>query len=84
MAWVNNKKCFFFITNGNCMIDKSHCLFCSGYQKKIEDLDLRDHLNLAIAKQSSRASLLIAWLALLVSLASVYVDVTNAIASFAK
>lgn len=84
MFKIHKKECFFFIAEGKCMLSKSRCFGCSTYQKRIEQLDLKDHIALITARQANRASLIMSMLALLVSIASIGVDVMGAIINSQK
>lgn len=74
VRFIYRTYCFFFVSRGNCMLDRRCCFLCSYSQKKIDRLDLRGHLDLVMSRKSSRASLYISILALLVAIAGVLVD----------
>lgn len=69
---IYRKTCYFYrkTPDGSriCAVNKRCCFTCPLFTRKIEGLDLKDHVNVALVAITARRSVLFSFLALIISM----------------
>lgn len=75
MVWIYDKECVFYRVGKNCAAHKWTCFVCEFRIKKIDNLDIKDYLNLVFARNTLKLSFLFSALALLIALMALLFEV---------
>src|SRR5690349_8603427 len=81
MQITYKKQCYFYRKNNDqrayCLIARPCCFSCSLYIRKIDGLDVKDHLNISLSTLTGRRSVFISMLALGVSFLTLALKITE-------